>query len=224
MQVETREHIIAPGREPRLRSPAPLRLRVHRRGEPAREALAALLPAAADRPASRIVVGCELGHRLAAVVGLRAGADGRFSVEAHFRRAAERELERALCVPVERRHVVEFDGLHLLRPRHAERVFTEFAAFLHGAGFQWVLAAVSPKQFRRLERLAFDPVDLLICPRLDGGSETIVCCGSVTAAYRLLTKRFARDPDAVERWNHTAAAGRRFRIDRAMRLLETVGI
>lgn len=199
------------------------RLRLHRRGEPARAALEALLPARTERAAGRVVLSFEHAQRLVAVLGLRAGADCRFTAEDHFRRSAERELERSLCVPVERRHVVELDGLHLPQPRHAGTLFTDLVAFLHGAGFQWAVASISPRFFKRLEGLEFDPVDLTSFLDRESGEAQVVCCGSITAAYRRLAKRLARDPEAADEWNFMATAGRRFRIDRAMRLLETVG-
>jgi hypothetical protein len=219
-QLETIEPFVIPAAG-RVADAASLKLCVHRRGDAAREAIAALLPAPDDDGAARrVVVRCELGRRLVALVGLRAGADCRFLAERHFRHSAERELEHALCVPVERRHVVELDALRLLRPHHAGHVFTGLVAFLHGAGFQWAVTSASAHLYHRLERLDFDPVEL--ARTRDGGASAIVCCGSVTAAYRRLAKRMAREA-AVEHWNAHVAVGRRFRIDRAMQLLETVG-
>lgn len=219
MRLEAFEPAVMPTAGSTART-VPLKLRVHRRNDAAREAIAALMPAPHDDAAHRVVVGCELGRRLVALVGLRAGADCRFVAERYFRHSAERELEHALCVPVERRHVVEIDALRVLRPHHALHVFTGLVAFLHGAGFQWAVTSASERLFRRLEQLDFDPVEL--ARTRDAGAAAIVCCGSVTAAYRRLSKHMARDSGA-EYWNAHTAVGRRFRIDRAMHLLETVG-
>ncbi|MBI4693841.1 MAG: thermostable hemolysin [Gammaproteobacteria bacterium] len=217
-RLEAIEPFVIPAAD-RAADAASLKLRVHRRGDAAREAIAALLPTPHDDASQRVVVRCELGRHLVALVGLRAGADCRFVAEREFRHSAERELEHALCVPVQRRHVVELDALRLWRPHHAGHVFTGLVAFLHGAGFQWAMTSASARLYRRLERLDFEPVELA---RTRDGATAIVCCGSVTAAYRRLAKRMARDA-AAEHWNANVAVGRRFRIDRAMHLLETVG-
>lgn len=100
------------------------------------------------------------GQRLRAVVGYRDGAVKPLFSEHYLDISVERLMSRYLGQPVRREHLVEVGNLALSRPGHARWVIAATTAYLHAAGYRWVVFTAVQPLVNAFSRLGLRPLPL----------------------------------------------------------------
>lgn len=98
--------------------------------------------------------------RLRAVVGYRDGLIRPLFSEHYLDAPAERLMSERLGRPVLRHELVEVGNLALAHPGQARWLIAATTAFLHAAGYRWVLFTAVTPLFNAFARLGLRPVSL----------------------------------------------------------------
>lgn len=188
---------------------------------------------------------CLLDARgeLCAVAGIRPAAQGPLFLEHYLDRPVNEYLVTSRAPAPERRHIMEIGNLAATEPGQFRFVLIALSAYLHSAGFRWVVCTARASLRNTLARMGLSPVVLGAAEPERLGSAAArwgsyyhgrpqVIAGELEPAAALLAARFARpDNPAQPLWHSASELGRTRRIAclgpvRAVgrtRLLETVG-
>jgi hypothetical protein len=101
-----------------------------------------------------------LHEHLVAVVGYRDAAEHRLYLEKYLDRPIEDVLSEHVAEPVRRRDIVEVGNLADAAPGGARAAIIILTAFLHSAGYRWVVFTGVPKLRNAFGRLGLDPIEL----------------------------------------------------------------
>ncbi|HXH64038.1 MAG TPA: thermostable hemolysin [Mariprofundaceae bacterium] len=101
-----------------------------------------------------------LHDHLVAVVGYRDAANHSLFLEKYLDRPVEDVLSAAVGQPVRREDVVEVGNLADAAPGGARAAIIILTAFLHSAGYRWVVFTGVPKLRNAFGRLGLDPIEL----------------------------------------------------------------
>jgi len=137
------------------------------------------------------------GGRLRGVVGYRDGMVKPLFSEQYLDRPIETVMEQHLGQQVERRLLVEVGNLALLGPGEARWVIAATTAFLHAAGYRWVLFTAVPSLCNAFQRLGLKPIRITTPDpaRLSDGGRSwgryyqagpVVCAGDIEAGWQKL--------------------------------------
>lgn len=153
----------------RLSEPrTPLRLETHAPGQAGREVLEAFIQAVFARSYGASIQQFYphlLGLRrsdlsLAAVAGLRPAYAGKLFCETYLDAPVEILLATACGQQVSRRHVVEVGNLAPASAGQARWLIATVTAYLHGAGFSWVVFTAVPVLHNAFLRMGLQPLAL----------------------------------------------------------------
>ncbi|MGD8589947.1 MAG: thermostable hemolysin [Chromatiales bacterium] len=134
---------------------------------------------------------------LRGVIGYRDGMVKPLFSEQYLDRPIEKVMTESLGEQVDRRLLVEVGNLALLGPGEARWVIAAITAFLHAAGYRWVLFTAVKSLFNAFQRLGLKPVRIATPDpkRLpDGGRNwgryyqagPMVCAGDIEAGWHKL--------------------------------------
>ncbi len=180
---------------------------------------------ACPRTLPRDLLGFEAHGRLLGVTGLRPAVDGELFSEQYLRTPIEACIAASTGTAVHRRHVIEVGNLALSGNGESRWLIAAITAYLHGAGFHWVLFTVVAPLYNAFQRMGLRPVPLAQAdPRrlgeaaADWGSyyaqSPRVCFGSVLAGADHLHKVIPRRQARLRvLWERASAAGREYRHD-----------
>ena len=136
--------------------------------------------------------------RLRGVVGYRDGMVKPLFSEQYLDRPIETEMTEHLGQVVERQRLVEVGNLALLGPGEARWVIAATIAFLHAAGYRWVLFTAVKSLFNAFHRLGLNPIQIATPDpaRLPDGGRSwgryyqagpVVCAGDIEAGWNKLS-------------------------------------
>lgn len=136
--------------------------------------------------------------RICGVAGYRDGMTRPLFAEQYLDTAADALIAMHLRQGVQRRQLVEVGNLALTEAGEARWLIAAMTAFLHAAGYRWVVFTAVPALFNAFQRLGLRPIRLATPDpqRLpDGGRQwgryyaarPVVCAGDITAGYQKLT-------------------------------------
>jgi len=139
---------------------------------------------------------------LQAVVGYRDGNSQTLFSEQYLDAPVEYVMAQHLQQDVMRHQVAEVGNLALDRPGQARWVIAATTAFLHAAGYRWVLFTAIRNLVNGFGRLGLRPIPLAIADPLrlpDGGTQwgnyygakPVVCAGDIGAGLRQIRSRFS---------------------------------
>ncbi len=187
---------------------------------------------ARPRRLPRDLLGFEAQGRLLGVAGLRPADEGRLFSEQYLDDPVEKLIATASNTGVRRDQVIEVGNLALSNTGEARWLIAAVTAYLHGAGFHWVLfTAVAPlyNAFQRMglqpQRVAPADVRRLDDPDEDWGSyyaqSPQVCFGSIRAGQRHLQAVItARQSRLRVLWERAATAGMDYHSSRPCHLAQ----
>jgi hypothetical protein len=99
-------------------------------------------------------------NHLVAVVGYRDAANHSLYLEKYLDEPIEDVLSAQLGQPVRREDIVEVGNLADAAPGGARAAIIILTAFLHSAGYRWVVFTGVPKLRNAFGRLGLDPIEL----------------------------------------------------------------
>lgn len=99
-------------------------------------------------------------HHLVAAVGYRDAARHTLFLEKYLEKPIEDVLSAHVGQPVRRRDIVEVGNLADAAPGGARAAIIILTAFLHSAGYRWVVFTGVPKLRNAFGRLGLDPIEL----------------------------------------------------------------
>jgi hypothetical protein len=99
-------------------------------------------------------------NHLVAAVGYRDAAKHRLFLEKYLDRPIEDVLSVHVGQPVRRQDIVEVGNLADAAPGGARAAIIILTAFLHSAGYRWVVFTGVPKLRNAFGRLGLDPIEL----------------------------------------------------------------
>lgn len=137
-------------------------------------------------------------NQLRGVVGYRDGMVKPLFSEQYLDAPVETVMSRHLKQEVRREQLVEVGNLALANPGEARWVIAAMTAFLHAAGYRWVLFTVVKPLFNAFQRLGLRPIEIATPDpaRLSDGGRSwgsyyqagpVVCAGDIEAGYRKLS-------------------------------------
>ena len=140
----------------------------------------------------------SMDGRLRGVVGYRDGMVKPLFSEQYLDRPIEEVVAGHLGQQVERRVLVEVGNLALLGSGDARWVIAATTAFLHGAGYRWVLFTAVKSLFNAFQRLGLKPIQIATPDpaRLSDGGRNwgryyqagpVVCAGDIEAGWNKLS-------------------------------------
>ncbi len=136
--------------------------------------------------------------RLRGVIGYRDGMVKPLFSEQYLNRPLEEVMSTHLGQEVDRRLLVEVGNLALLGPGEARWVIASITAFLHAAGYRWVLFTAVKSLFNAFQRLGLNPIQIATpdpARLADGGRNwgryyeagPVVCAGDIEAGWKKLS-------------------------------------
>jgi len=162
--------------------------------------------------------------RLCAVAGIRPANQGPLFLEHYLDRPVDEYLLTNQAPAPERRHIMEIGNLAATEPGQFRFVLIALSAYLHSAGFQWVVCTARASLRNTLARMGLSPVVLGAADPARLGPAAVhwgsyyhgrpqVIAGELEPAAGLLGARFAHPANPVhELWHNASALGRAQRI------------
>jgi hypothetical protein len=207
----------------------PLRLETHRPGQLGREALEAFIQAVFARSYAasirqfypHLLALRRPDEGLAAVAGLRPAHAGGLFCETYLDTTVETLLAQACGRQVCRRDVVEIGNLAPASVGQARWLIATLTAYLHGAGFGWVVFTAVPALHNAFLRMGLRPMALADAdPARLAASEQgrwgryydgrpVVYAGQVRQGYQALDQAVGPHQPLMERlWQDALCRGR----------------
>ena len=165
-----------------------------------------------------------------AALGLRDGGNAHFFSEHYLDAPAQHRLGEACGTAVRRETMVELGNLAVTDPGQARWLIAALTAYLHAAGYRWVLFTLVPalyNAFRRMGVMVIDLGDADPARLPDAGASwgsyyqrrPRVCVGDIDAGFRTLSAVIgSSSPEARRLWRDAGfkgAAARFRRLDTA---------
>jgi len=185
---------------------------------------------ARPRDLPRELLGFEAGGALLGVAGLRRADHGHLFSEQYLDAPIEQLISTSTGITTQRSQVIEVGNLALDGSGQARWLIAAVTAYLHGAGYRWVLFTAVTTLYNAFHRMGLEPVRLapadpqrLHDQGADWGSYYAhapqVCFGSIDAGQQhlqaVITRRQAR---LRVLWERASVAGADYRGDMASRL------
>jgi hypothetical protein len=153
--------------------------------------------------------------RLRGVIGYRDGMVKPLFSEQYLDQPIERMMSTHLGQEVDRRLLVEVGNLALLGPGDARWVIAAITAFLHAAGYRWVLFTAVKSLFNAFQRLGLNPIQLATPDpaRLPDGGRSwgryyqagpVVCSGDIEAGWKKLSAHVSSSQPKLHALLHEA--------------------
>ncbi len=174
------------------------------------------------REFSEYLIGLEYGEHLSGVAGVRLASEGALFSERYIDQPVEALISERNKVPVERSQIVEIGNLAVPSAGEARKLFAGLSAFLHTAGFEWVLFTAIMPLYANFQRMGFKPqiIGDALLHRVgrdsgDWGSyyelSPKVCIGSVALGHQHMQAGISsRQPSLSRFWSQAAEEGERF--------------
>ncbi len=133
-----------------------------------------------------------------AALGLRDGGSAHFFSEHYLDLPVQARLGEALNAPVERNLIVELGNLAIIDPGQARWLIAALTAYLHAAGYRWVVFTLVPALYNAFRRMGVELIELGLADPVrlpDAGASwgsyylrrPRVCVGDIDAGFRTLS-------------------------------------
>lgn len=171
----------------------------------------------------RDLLGFEARGKLLGVTGLRPAAEGRLFSEQYLDRPIEALISDYAGAPVAREHIVEAGNLAPCCHGEARWLIAAVTAYLHSAGFHWVLFTAVTRLHNAFRRMGLEPVTLALAEAHRLGDEAEnwgnyyaqspqVCFGSIRSGAEQLQAAIGTQQSRLAvLWQRASAAGQDYR-------------
>ncbi len=162
-------------------------------------------------------------NRLKALIGYRDAESEKLFLEVYLDEPIEQAISRYLGRPVDRASIVEMGNLAELAPGDARMAIIAGTAFLHAAGYRWVVFTGVARLRNAFRRLGMEPRELMVADerrlseeqRRAWGSyydgNPVVCFGDIRQGHDYLQELWASLRDT---WASAVEAGEKLAAER----------